>query len=202
IPGTPRYLSPEQAAGQRDLTPASDIFSLGVVLYELLAWKTPFTGPLLELLPAIQAAAPTPLEELRPDVAPALAAICRKAMARLPERRYATMAAFADDLDRFLDGTWTARPNRWRRAVLVAGVPAVMLGTAIALWAFFAGNSAAPPPDAGSPPPPALVSKRKPIGLRGQLQILHDDLTRLDANVRPHMRYFSLMAVHDNPYIS
>ena len=48
----------------------------------------------------------------------------------------------------------------------------------------------------------ALVSTRQPIGQRGLLQLLHDDLNQLDAVVRPHIRYFSLMAVHDNPYIS
>ena len=107
-PGTPRYFSPEQAAGERNLTPATDVFSLGVILYELIAGQVPFQGNnVIVLLRKIQEAFPRPLEELRTEVSPALAAICRKAMAKEPGDRYASMTAFADDLDRFLAGTWT-----------------------------------------------------------------------------------------------
>src|SRR5262249_618093 len=73
--GTPMYLSPEQGAGKRDLTPASDIFSLGVVFYELLTGHRPFSGNLIELLQTIQKACPIPVEKLCPDVSPILATI-------------------------------------------------------------------------------------------------------------------------------
>jgi serine/threonine protein kinase len=214
--GTPLYLSPEQACGERDLTPASDIFSLGVVLYELLAGKRPFEGNLYELLVAIPKASPVPLEERRPDVSLDLAAICRRAMAREPGDRYPSMAAFADDLERFLAGTWTPPPEppkplpatlltrvarsrraRRRRWAAGVGVGVTVLLVCWALSAFLGGN--VPPPPNGKRP---VVSTRQPIGLRGQLQLLHDDLGKLDAAVRPHVRYFSLMAVHDNPYVS
>jgi hypothetical protein len=222
--GTPMYLSPEQAAGQRDLTPASDLFSLGVVFYELLTCHRPFEGNLIELLQAIQQAQPKPVEALRPAVAPALAAICRRAMARAPADRYPSMAALADDLERFLNlpegkspggqGTPTSitfelpapprRPRRYLWAVALGVSVAVVLG-AYALWGPLGGKEKSAGREDGDSYKEverAVVSTRQPIGLRGQLQRLKDDLAGVEAGARPHVRYFSLMAVHDNSYVS
>ncbi len=219
VPGTVLYFSPEQAAGQRNLTPASDVFSLGVVLYELLAGHPPFAGTPADLQRAISEATPAPLEQVYPDVSPVMGSICRRAMAREPGERYASMTDFADDLDRFLAGTWVRppetpellrsnilvpgeSPHRSRRRWLVAGLSAsaaVLLG-GFALRAFLGGNTPSSPEEAGDSRP--VVSTRQPVGLRGQLQLLHDDLDKLEATVRPHVRHVSLMAVHDNPYVS
>jgi eukaryotic-like serine/threonine-protein kinase len=93
--GTAAYLSPEQASGGR-ATPASDIYALGVVLYEMLAGRPPFTG---ETAVAVAAAhvseAPPPLEGVAPDVPPHLAAACHRALAKDPEQRPQTAAEFA-----------------------------------------------------------------------------------------------------------
>jgi hypothetical protein len=74
-----------------------------------------------------------------------------------------------------------------------------------ALRAFLGGNVPRPLAGNGVDTPVVVerpvVSTRQPIGLRGQLQLLHDDLDKLDAAVRSHVRYFSLLAVHDNPYV-
>jgi serine/threonine protein kinase len=223
-PGTPLYFSPEQARGERNPTPASDVFSLGVILYELLSARSPFAAEgVLELLLAIDRASPTPLEQLRPDVPPALAAICRRALAREPGGRYPSMTEFADDLERFLSDTWvspvtatgelerctvedTPRPGwRPRRGWLVGlgGALAVVAGCFVAFRGFFGGPSTATHSPASPPSVErAVLSTRKPIGLRGQLQLLHDDLDQLDVGRRERARYFSLMAVRDNPYVS
>jgi hypothetical protein len=77
----------------------------------------------------------------------------------------------------------------------------VVLGGALA-WRAVVGDKG---PPRGTPEPRgerAVVSTRQPVGLRGQLERLHADLDKLEAVVRPHVRYFSLMAVHDNPYVS
>src|SRR5205823_14770551 len=90
--GTPGYMSPEHAAGRWDLVgPASDIYSLGATLYCLLTGQMAFQGgPLNDVLEQVQQGKAVPLSHWRKDVSPALEAICRKAMARLPEERYAS----------------------------------------------------------------------------------------------------------------
>jgi serine/threonine-protein kinase len=209
--GTVSYFSPEQATGGKNLLPASDIFSLGVVLYQLLSGQLPFRGTALETLQAIVQDEPAPLAALRPGIAPALAAICAKALAKRPEDRYPSMAAFADDLERFLNGEWApaatptenwgllpSRAQRPRRLAWVAGAAVllllIVLGVALTwrLW------PVSPPKQPERP----VVSTRTPIGLRGHLQALHDDLAKMEAVQRPHVRYLSLRAVHDNPYVS
>lgn len=105
LAGTPYYMSPEQVLGERrTLTPAADVFVLGVLLYELLTLRRPFTGRRFDqVLEAIAAANPLPVRRLHPDVPSDLEAICHRALARDPADRYETAAGLAEDLLRFLD---------------------------------------------------------------------------------------------------
>jgi serine/threonine protein kinase len=118
ILGTPAYVAPEQAqGGQTDVLPASDQYSLGAVLYELLSGKPPFCGPPSYVIFHTIHREPLPLHTVVPTVPRALASICQKAMAKRPDRRYADCEAFAIDLRRWLRGETPVAYSRrgWAR---------------------------------------------------------------------------------------
>jgi serine/threonine protein kinase/Tol biopolymer transport system component len=110
ILGTPEYMAPEQGAGDLDaIGPACDIYSLGVILYELLAGRTPFTGDLLTLLSQVKMVEPPPPSRFRPDLDPELEAICLKALAKKIDQRPKSMADLAAALSDYLRSSSTVR---------------------------------------------------------------------------------------------
>jgi serine/threonine-protein kinase len=97
--GTPEYMSPEQASGDRDLGSASDIYSLACVVYEMLAGEPPLRGPNARATMAQQVTmTPRPLRALRPDAPPAVERALARALSKNPTERYATALEFAADL--------------------------------------------------------------------------------------------------------
>ena len=94
--GTPYYLSPEQASG-RQITPQSDLYSLGVMMWEMLAGRRPYKAETLDMLLALHLTAPTP--EL-PMEHVALQPIINRLMAKAPSGRYASAAALVADLQK------------------------------------------------------------------------------------------------------
>ncbi|MBI4612828.1 MAG: tetratricopeptide repeat protein [Planctomycetes bacterium] len=175
--GTPRYMSPEQAEGATDeIGPASDQFSLGVVLYELVTGRTPFRGETLRgILNSICAEEPEPPDRLSPQVSPGLARVCLKALAKDPANRYTTIADFATDLARQVGlrlarprgATSAARPRprgRGRRLALISVLGAsVAVATLLAVVIYkvsWRSPDGAAPGQHGPPPGEETSSER------------------------------------------
>jgi len=146
--GTPSYMSPEQAAGERADT-RSDVWSLGIVLYEVVTGQRAYPGPSSQrALRQVLAGPPEPPEAVQPDAPAELCAIVRRATAVEPAERYPHAGALADDLRAFLDGRrvsahrYTASDElrrilrRWRLPLLVAAALLVGVGVAggVGLW--------------------------------------------------------------------
>ena len=149
--GTPSYMPPEQAEGRVDaLDERSDIYSVGTILYELLAGQRPYADPgttqsAYEIIKAVRTRPPTPIFLLKPRAHAELVAICEKATARAPEDRYQSMQDMAEDLRAYLERRvvrayqtgavaelkkWVAR----NRGVAIATVAALLVSAGLLLW--------------------------------------------------------------------
>jgi hypothetical protein len=144
IVGTPRYMSPEQCLGQR-VGARSDLYSLGVLLYEMLAGRPPFVEPLQSALLVKQATAPAPpLKNLRPDIPRQLAVAVHSLLAKLPEDRPRTAAIAKAQLEKSLVAPERTAPDIEPLSSTVAAVnPAhsilFRIGAPLCLVAMFGG---------------------------------------------------------------
>lgn len=144
LAGTPYYMSPEQAASRRfGIDRRTDIYSLGVTLYEMLTLKRPFEGDTShEILKKILGSDPADPHKVSHRVPRDLSTICLKAMEKLPEKRYQDMKAFGEDLKRFLSSDLIlARPagltsRLWKRVRRNPVVSAAVGMTLIAVTVF------------------------------------------------------------------
>ncbi|HEY8030309.1 MAG TPA: protein kinase [Gaiellaceae bacterium] len=119
--GTSNYLSPEQASGA-PVTPASDIYSLGVVVYEMLTGEVPFRGDNLVVVAMKHVTEhPPSLHDQRPDVPPRLAKAVERALEKTPDQRFASMDAFANELRRCQEDVGGFDADR----TMITGMPAV-----------------------------------------------------------------------------
>src|SRR5262249_40598235 len=136
--GTPAYLAPEQVEGRgAAVGPACDVYALGVILYECLTGKLPFTGWLEEILVQVARDEPPPPRAHRPALDRGLEPTCLRAMAKRTDAGYAGMDELAGALAAYLDGSPAGRSRRppWRLALAgLGGLAAVGLVLAAVLW--------------------------------------------------------------------
>ncbi len=148
--GTPTYMAPEQALGKnREVGPASDIYALGAILYEMLAGRPPFRADTsLDTMLMVASEEPTPLSRLQPRLSRDLETICLKCLHKEPWKRYPTAEALADDLHRYLTGepiearpvSTAERVFKWARrrpslaALVLLAVSSALAGFALICW--------------------------------------------------------------------
>ncbi len=145
--GTPEYMSPEQAESPSRVREATDIYSLGIILYELLTHRPPFVGATpMDTVALAREQEPAPLRTSARPVEPDLETICLKCIRKFPNERYSSALALAEDLERFIDGhPIQARPAsqlerfwKWTQrnplvASLAAGLVFLMVTTSLVL---------------------------------------------------------------------
>lgn len=162
--GTPEYMSPEQGLGQT-VDHRSDIYALGVVLYELVTGRRPFQAdtPLAVLLKQMQDPLPRP-RSFVPGISETVERILFKALAKAPADRYASMNEFARALEQLAAAAPTRQTVRLLPGLALAGISAVVVGglalTLAALWALprLSGQPAASLPSATAAPPTLTVA--------------------------------------------
>ncbi|HEX5387508.1 MAG TPA: protein kinase [Gemmatimonadales bacterium] len=150
--GTPAYMSPEQASGDRSVDARSDVYSLGCVLYEMLAGEVPITGPTAQaILVRKFTETPRPLRTIRETVPEGLEQVVAKALARSPADRYASAAELAQALDGVPAATSIVTPT----AVPTVAVPRAPAASGVGAGAHGVGSR-----DAGSP---RSIARRYPL---------------------------------------
>lgn len=147
--GTPAYMSPEQATGERGVTTATDIWSLGAIFFHLLTGRPPFSGATAtDVLLQVRTQDPPRLRSLRTDIPADLETICLKCLEKDPARRYTSARRLAEDLERWQrhepiearPSTPVERLGKWvrrhpaRAAVIVAFHILLLVGVAGVLW--------------------------------------------------------------------
>lgn len=201
VAGTFTYMSPEQVRGEAHrLDGRTDIWSLGVILYELLTGKRPFGGNREQLCDEIQHREPRPPRQLDEQIPPALERICLRCLAKQPAERYSTAADLATELRAVMPARSEVKRS-WPR--LVVGILGIIAGLWLIANAFRSdgplrrsNQSLVPPPnrnEAPAPAPPAKLTGPVPIlQLPAEFAELNEQL-RIAREIQDEEAEFSLL---------
>jgi eukaryotic-like serine/threonine-protein kinase len=140
IVGTPTYMAPEQSLSNANASPASDVYSLGAILYALLTGAPPFSAENdVDTLIQVRTKDPIPPRSINANIPSDLELVCLKCLAKEPERRYATANLLADDLRRFLSDIPVAarRVRNWERAWIWSRRHPLQAGSVLLVWGLF-----------------------------------------------------------------
>ncbi len=156
VVGTPAYMSPEQVRGSKSLDARTDVYSLGVMLYEILTGKLPFRGDTaMEIMMNAVNSRPKPPSkvsgvQINPVLFGTLERICLRAMAKAPEDRYPTAKQMADDLTGWLQGNRVrvGSPRLRRKAAWIAAAGVILVA---GVWAAMIRPKPSPTPPAPAP---------------------------------------------------
>ena len=222
--GTPLYMSPEQVRDPRQVGPPSDVWSVGVILYQVLTGRRPFRGDSLqELLHQVALASPAPPRALDPAIPAALDRICLRALAPDPQQRYPDGSSLARELSAWLEEVGVVPPSRTRlparpgpaprptsgRLVVTAlGLLAVGLAAGLALLLRPRAPVAATPHASAAPPPtligspsasPAPIALPESTGPAPGAHPLHPALVEADALMADGLLAAALRALERAP---
>ena len=200
--GTPEYMSPEQSSGQ-DAAAQSDIYSLGITLYECLTGTTPFRGSPFNILQQHCNVEPVRPSQINPKVSSSIENVCLKSLSKDPQRRYTNSGELAEDLNRFLNGEPVAAKQSTRLEKLlmwarrnrgVAALSAIVtfllatlaIGSSIAAWNLNLANQRilAEKDKAAEAERRAVQDRTAAVTALNQLvDSLYDDLSRNSATI-------------------
>lgn len=174
VMGSPLYMSPEQVRASRDVDARTDIWAVGVVLYELVTGRSPFAAPSAPAVAVkIAASTPKPLSEARAGITAALEAVVNRCLEKDPASRYQSVSELAEALRRVLPAyqVQPVAPARRLGWVLAASALAVVLAASL-FWALTRGTeqqvqASTRPPPAVLPPPAAVTTAQAPSPAAG-----------------------------------
>jgi eukaryotic-like serine/threonine-protein kinase len=202
--GTPTYMSPEQAMGDRELTPRSDIYALGAMTYEMLLGEPPFTGPTAQSIVAkVMTEKPAALMPRRDRIPPHVEDAVLTALEKLPADRFASAAEFAKSLtedgktQRRKDGTRQGRKDTTPGRLVPVLVAVLVLVAALAAWSWLR-----PRPAPATWPPSRLAVVLPGVGgittgLSRQVALTPDGTTLIFSALREGQTYTMRLSLTD-----
>jgi serine/threonine-protein kinase len=190
--GTPAYMSPEQAAGERHIDARTDVYSLSCVLYEMLVGEPPYTGPTAQAITAKQFSEPVPsARRLRDTVPPAVDAVIHRGLARAPADRFTSAKEFGESL---AAACHAVEKNSVNRMPVFAALALLLIATLGLLWRQVGSRQTPAANPVGIPNNRLAVLPFTEFGGDSSQRYLADGLTEETISALSHIRGLRVIA--------